>query len=224
MKSIVSVSLLFLVLCAPLAAADDAAGPNLSVRSFQLRFREADKAAGVIKPLMSAQGTLSIQPSTNTLVVTDQAANVERIAGAIEKFDLPARSFRLELKLVSAGRAPQPAIPADLKDIAAKLSGVLKFNSFQKVGELKVEGKEGDPVIGKVDPYRAEFKFGEYDPVSGTIRLNEFQLSRVQGNELVPALRTSLNLRIGQMVVLGASKDPQSQRALMLVLVAREGS
>lgn len=221
MKSrLISFVLLF-ALVAPFALAD-AAEPSLSVRSFQLRNKEADKAAGVIKPLFSAQGSFSVQPSTNTLVVTDQAENMKKIAAAIEKFDVPPRPFRIELKLISASRAAQPSIPAELKEIAAKLSGVLKFNAFEKVGELTVVGKEGDPVLAKVDGYRAEFRYGEFDPVSGTIRVNEFQLSRVQGEDLVPVLKTSLNLRIGQTVALGASRDPQSQRALMLVLVAKE--
>jgi hypothetical protein len=214
---------LIIALAAPFAVlADDAAAPNLSVRSFQLRHKEADKAAVVLKPLFSAKGSFSVQPSSNTLVVTDQAENLKRIAAALENFDLPPRPFVLELKLVMASRAAQPAIPADLKEIAAKLSGVLRFNAFEKVGDLRAIGKEGDPVLAKIDGYRAEFRFGELDPVSATIRLNDFQLSRVKGEEVVPVLKTSLNLKLGQTVALGASRDPQSQRALMLVLVARE--
>jgi hypothetical protein len=35
-------------------------------------------------------------------------------------------------------------------------------------------------------------------------------------------LKTTLNLRIGQTYIVGATKAPQSQRALMIVLVARK--
>ena len=222
MKSRIVSLLLIASLGAPFAFADAAETANLSVRSFQLKHKQADRAATVLKPLFSAQGSFSVQPSTNTLVVTDQAENLKKIAAAIESFDVPLRAFKVELKLVAASRAAEPSIPADMKEIAAKLSGVLKFNAFEKVGEINAEGKEGDPVSARIDGYRAEFRFGDFDPVSGSLRLNEFQLSRMQGDQLVPMMKTSLNLRLGQTVALGASRDPQSQRALMLVLIARE--
>jgi hypothetical protein len=214
-------TLIALALILSFAVPSALAQEGLTVRSFQLRHKDAEKAAAVIKPLFSAQGSFSIQPSTNTLVVTDTAENLRKIAAAVESFDAPLRALRVELKLVAASRAAQTSIPAELKEIAAKLSGVLKFNAFEKVGELTAQGREGDSVVARIDGYRAEFRFGEYDPVNASVRLNDFQLSRVQGDQLVPVLKTALNLKIGQTVALGASRDPQSDRALMLVLVAQ---
>lgn len=219
---------LLLVFGATALRADDAPSPQLSARSFQFRFRDPERAAAIIKPLMSAQGSFSIQPSSNTLVITDRPENLRTIAETLEQFDRPARAFRIELKLVAASRASAAAkVPDDLKEIAGKLAATLRFNSFEKIGDLVAEGKEGDPVTIRLESgYGAEFKISEFDPLSGSLRLNEFQLTRLQKtakqeSQVVPLLKTSLNLKIGQTVVLGVSRQPESQRALMLVLVAK---
>ncbi|PYQ61934.1 MAG: hypothetical protein DMF58_03195, partial [Acidobacteria bacterium] len=70
-----------LLMMTSLAFADDvaAAAKSLSVRTFSFKYKDADKAAAMIKPLMSSEGTISIQPSTNALVVTDRAENLKAI-------------------------------------------------------------------------------------------------------------------------------------------------
>jgi hypothetical protein len=208
----------------PAAAAADAK-PALAVRSFSFKFKQADKAAAAIKPLLSKEGSMSIQPSTNSLVVTDRAENLKSVAKLIGDFDKEPQSFRLYVRVVGASRVEgTPKIADDLKDVARKLA-ILPYNSYESVGEATVQGKEGD--LGLIDMatgYRANFKFGEYDPASDSIAVNDLQIAKLTGaqhDQLTSLLKTSLNLTIGQTYVLGASKAPQSQRALMIVLVAR---
>jgi hypothetical protein len=222
-------ALVLTVVSAPALFAEAAGGgAGLTVRTFQFHYKQADHAATLLKSLVSADGSVSIQPGSNTLVVTDHTENLRAIAATISQYDVPSRGFRLEMRLISAARATAPAkVPDDLQDVSSKLSGVLRFNSFEKMGELASEGHEGDAVIANLsDTYRAEFKFGEFDPLSNSIRVADFHLSKVQpgdksGNALTSLLRTSLNLKVGQTVILGASRLPDSQRALMLVLVAK---
>ena len=207
----------------PAAATDAKAG--LSVRSFTFKFKQADKAAAAIKPLLSAEGSMSIQPSSNALVVTDHAENMKAVAKMISDFDKEPQSFRLYVRIVGASRVEGAAkIPDDLKDVARKLS-MLPYNTYESVGEATVQGKEGDPgLIDMTTGYRAGFHFGEYDPASDSIAVKDLQISKLTGaqkDQLTSLLKTSLNLTIGQTYILGASKAPQSQRALMIVLVAR---
>jgi hypothetical protein len=199
--------------------------PALAVRSFSFRFKQADKAAAAIKPLLSNEGSMSIQPSSNSLVVTDRAENMKAVAKMIGDFDKEPQSFRLYVRIVSAARVEgTPKIADDLKDVARKLA-ILPYNSYESVGEATVQGKEGDPgLIDMSTGYRANFKFGEYDPASDSIAVNDLQISRLTGaqkDQLTSLLKTTLNLTIGQPYILGAAKGPQSQRALMIVLVAR---
>jgi hypothetical protein len=199
------------------------AGKALSVRTFQFKFKEADKAAALIRPLVSGEGSMAIQPSSNSLVVTDRADNLKAIAAALQQYDAPARNVRLSVRLVGASRvadAESREPSAELKDIANELS-LLRFNSFERLGETDVQGKEGEPgLIDLASGYRAEFKFGEYDPASDTIKLNDFRLLRLQNDQLVPLYKASLNLKLGRTVIVGATK-PQGQRALLIVVVAK---
>ena len=219
------VSMLLMLVCGVASAEPKAADKPLSVRTFTFKYKDADKAAAMIKPLVSVEGSMSIQPSANALQVTDRATNLREIAKAIAEFDAPARAFHVYVRLVSAGRVANPSrVSDDLRDIAQKLS-MLRYNAFEDVGQATIDAKEGDP--GAVDMqsgYRAEFKLGEYDPTSDSIKVNDFHVSKLQGSQkdqLTSLLKTTLNLGIGQTYIVGASKAPESQHALMIVLIAR---
>lgn len=207
------------------AFADDAAAgaKSLSVRTFTFKYKDADKAAAMIKSLISAEGSMSIQPSTNALVVTDRAENVRAIVKALAEFDAPPQPFRIIVRLVGASRGEGgPRIADDTKDIAPKLA-MLGFNVLEDLGSADVSGREGDPgIITMPSGYRADFKFGDYDPTSDSIQVSDFRLARQQSDQLTPLLKTTLNLRIGQTYIVGATKAPKSQRALMIILVARK--
>ncbi len=125
--------------------------------------------------------------------------------------------------MVGASRgenAPRP--PDEMRDIAPKLA-MLGFNALEDLGGADVTGREGDPgIITMPSGYRADFKFGQYDPTSDSIQVSDFRLAKQQSDQLTPLLKTTLNLRIGQTYIVGATKAPKSQRALMIVLVARK--
>ncbi len=204
------------------AFADDVS-KTLSVRTFTFKYKDAGKAAEIIKPLLSAEGSMSIQPSTNALVVTDRADSLKSIAKALTQFDAPPQAFRIVVRLIGASRvegsAPKPS--EDLKDIAPKLA-MFRYNAFDSLGSGDIAGREGDPgILTLATGYRADFKFGEYDPTSDSIKISDFRLSRQQNDALTPLLKTTLNLPIGETYVFSVAKGPQSPRALMIVLVAR---
>ena len=225
-KRFLSVFLLLLAVSGA-AFADNApadAEKTLSVRTFQLKHKDADKAAAMLKPLMSAEGSVSIQPGTNALVVTDKPENLKNIAAAMLTYDAPPQPVQLSVRLITASRVASevaPVVPDEMKEIAASLA-MLRYNAFTSVGVANVEGREGEQ--GRVDiggGYRAEFRFGEYDPASDSVRVTDFKLSRVQDEELTQLMKTTLNLKVGQMTIMGAARDPQSARALMVVFAAK---
>ncbi|HJT16949.1 MAG TPA: secretin N-terminal domain-containing protein, partial [Thermoanaerobaculia bacterium] len=87
-----------------LLMAAGAALASLSVHTFSFKYKDAAKAAEMIKPLMSSEGSVSIQPSSNALVVTDRAENLKAITKALTDFDVPPQPFRVIVRLVGAGR------------------------------------------------------------------------------------------------------------------------
>jgi len=197
------------------------AAKALNVHTFQFKYKDADKAAAIIKPLMSAEGTMSIQPASNALVVTDRAENMKAIANALATFDTPPHSVRLSLHLVSAARAETATkVGTDMREIAAKLA-ILRYNSIDDLGDANVEGHEGEPAtIDLHNGYRVDFRFGEYDPSSDSVKLDDFRLSKVQNDQLNQVYKATLNLKVGQTLIFGATKT-QGQRAIFLVFNAR---
>lgn len=206
------------------ALADPApdAARSLTVRTYSFKHKEAAKAAGVIKALLSSEGTISIQPASNSIAVTDKPEQLKAISAAIAQFDVAPQAFRLDVKVVAAGRVDgNPAVPVELKDVAAKLA-ILRFNSFENLGQANVDGREGENgAFDLTTGYRADFRFGEYDAASDTVRISDFRLLRVVKDQATPLMKTTLNLKPGQTVILTATRLPQSQRAVMLILTAR---
>ena len=212
-------ALLFLSASAFADAAD--VGKSLSVRTFTFKHKQAENAAAIIKSLISADGSMSIQPSANSLVVTDAPENLKKITAALAAFDAPPQPFHLTIRLVSAGRAPGAGrIPQELRDVESKLA-LLRYNVLDGLGAAEVDGKEGEPGMIDLTAYRADFKFGEYDPASDSIKISDFKLFKLDGDQLAPLMKTTLNLKLGQTVIIGVTKQAASQRALMMVVTAR---
>src|ERR1051325_10505688 len=105
MKRLTTIVLTLLFLVSASAFADDAAeaGKSLTVRTFQFKFKKAENAAAVIKPLMGEDATISIRATS--LVVTDLPQNLKKIAATLDEFDAETQPFRLSMRIVSAARA-----------------------------------------------------------------------------------------------------------------------
>ena len=202
------------------AAAD--AAQSLTVKTFQFKHKDADRAAAIVKPLMSAEGSIAIQPSSNSISVTDRPENLKAIAAALDKFDTAPQAFKLSVRLISAARGEGAArVPDDLKDIAPNLS-MLRFNVLESLGAANIDTHEGEPGLVDLNTgYRADFKLGEYDPASNSVQVTDFKVSKAQGDQLTPLLKkTTVNLKLGQTVVIGVGK-PEGTRALMIILAAK---
>ncbi|HEX6177928.1 MAG TPA: secretin N-terminal domain-containing protein [Thermoanaerobaculia bacterium] len=224
-----ALALALLLLVTPAVFADDAAPMQgageekaLSVFTYQFKHKEAEKAASAIKTLVSAEGTVSIQPSSNSIVITDRAENLKNISAALQKYDTPPQPVKLSVRLATAARVQgEGAIPESLKDIGPKLA-VMRYNSLESLGAANIESREGQPGLVELSAgYRADFRLGEFDPATDTIQLADFKLSKLQGDQLAQIYKTTLNLKVGQTLIFGATRDPQSNRALIVVITAK---
>ena len=210
---------------AGLLRADDAPVADektLTVYTYQFKHRHAEKAAAAIKTLVSTEGTVSIQPSSNAIVITDRPENVKNIVAALQRFDTAPQALQLSVRLATASRtADGSRVPDTLRDVAPNLAA-LRYNSFESLGAVNVSGREGEPgILDLGGRYRADFRFGEYDPATDSIPLVDFKLSRLEGDQLTELYKTTLNLKVGRTVIFGAARDPESQRALVVIVSAK---
>src|SRR6188474_3435678 len=111
-------------------------GKTLTAKTFVFKHKQADKAANVIKGILSSEGSMSIQPTANSLVVTDLPANMKKIAAALAAFDAPAQALQLSIRLVSASRGAANKVDPAVADVASKLS-LFRYNVLESVGAAK---------------------------------------------------------------------------------------
>ncbi len=64
-------------------------GDQVVTQVFRLRYESATSMVPVLRPLIAPNNTISAYPANNTLVITDYAENLRRLARIIEAIDSP---------------------------------------------------------------------------------------------------------------------------------------
>jgi len=92
-----------------------AAGDQVITQIFQLHYESANNLLSVLRPLISPNNAIAAYPANNTLVVTDYADNVRRIASIIAGID------------VASGQSSDvvPLKNASASDLAAEITHIL---------------------------------------------------------------------------------------------------
>jgi general secretion pathway protein D len=89
-------------------------GDQIITRVFRLNYESANSLLPVLRPLVSPTNTINAYPGNNTIVITDYASNIQRIAKLIETIDQPTSSDVQSIKL-------QYAIATDMATILSKV-------------------------------------------------------------------------------------------------------
>jgi len=208
------------------SAAAFAAEP-VGVKVFVLRYKRVEEATLLVRPLLTDSGSILLQPKINALTITDRPAALNTIGQALAQFDLPPRGFSIAVKMVRA-RADASAgdLSKEIGGIGNKLREVFRFNDYSLLDSAVLAGAEGDSVSYLLGgEYRLTFRI-EPAGQGTTLRLSPFALARERSaagrRTDTPLFRTSLNVALNQTLVLGASKEEASKRALLLILLIQE--
>ncbi len=89
-------------------------GDQIITQIFNLRYENPNSLVAVLRPLISANNTINANPGSNSLVITDYADNLQRIAKIIAALDLPSDTG---VEIVPL----RYAVAADLAPLAQKL-------------------------------------------------------------------------------------------------------
>lgn len=104
---------------AVVAAPSQQGGDQIVTRVFRLNFESANGLLPVLRPLVSPNNTINAYPGNNTIVITDFASNIQRIATLIESIDAPTTSDVQNIKLNYAIASDMAAILTKVLDTAA---------------------------------------------------------------------------------------------------------
>ena len=69
-------------------AAGSAMGNQITTQIFKLNFESANNLVAVLRPLISPNNTINVNPGTNSLIITDYADNLRRMARIIAAIDV----------------------------------------------------------------------------------------------------------------------------------------
>jgi hypothetical protein len=228
-----------IVLVAGLAGAATAADPApasdpVSARAYEVKFKSLADAAELVSPLLSREGTLTLQPRLKAITVQDRVSVLGRVAALLQSFDLAPRNVEISLSLFlgtdkraqEAGRTvPPSAMTRDVRGIAETLGDFTKWNAYEPLGGRAVTGVEGGRVtVNLSDEYRVAY---DIDTVGDqSVKLSNFVLQRVVRGadgktEVQDVYSAAVVLPVGRMLMLGAAQNPESKRALFLTLQAR---
>ena len=217
----------------PAAEAQSPDGPVLA-RAYEVKFKSLADAAELVSPLLTPQGSLTLQPRLKTLIVQDRVSVLDRVASLLVSFDVAPRNVEIAMSLFlgtdrreqEAGRIIPPAsMTRDVRGIAETLGDFTKWNAYEPLGGRAVTGAEGGRVtVNLSDEYRVAY---DIDTVRDqSVKLTNFVLQRVargpDGKEKVQDVYSAaVVLPVGRMLMLGAAQNPESKRALFLTLQAR---
>jgi len=106
-------------------------GDQVVTQVFRLQYESASNLVPVLRPLIAPNNTISAYPANNTLVITDYADNLRRLARIIEAIDSPATS-EVEVVALKYGLA---------SDVASILTKILDEGSRGGAGQAADAGQ-----------------------------------------------------------------------------------
>jgi type II secretory pathway component GspD/PulD (secretin) len=201
---------------------------ELVLHAYTLRYQQAIEAIPLIQPMLTARGTLELQPGGNTLVIRDTAVALARIVPALRNFDHPAQPLKVEIMIVRASRtmvSPQVSHSDLPESLTRRLRELLPYDNYEMQARAQLASQEGQAVAYEMgDDYAVSFRLGTLLEAR-RIKLANFEVGRRagKGKSTVPLVHTSLNLCLDQTMSLGLARSEGSRDALIIVVTVRRG-
>ncbi|WP_426236406.1 type II secretion system secretin GspD [Pseudomonas sp. TWP3-2] len=169
----------------PIYSADKPGGNGMLTRTFRLQYENAVNLIPVLRPIVSPNNPINAYPGNNTIVVTDYAENLTRVAQLIEGIDTPSA---IDTDVVQI----QNGIAADIAPMVADLLDAPGNDPTQKIAVI------GDPrsntiIIRAGSPERTELArnliYKLDNAQSNPSNLHVVYLRNAQAAKLAQALR-----------------------------------
>lgn len=168
----------------------DIAGGELVTRVFPLRYENAVNLVPILRPMIAPNNTINAYPGNNTLVITDYADNLDRIARVIDEVDTPD-AFSTDVVPIRYGVA---------LDVAALAGQLLNGNSRNDPGGQVVvvaDPRSNSVLLRAGTPEKLKLArdlIRRIDrPETGTGNLNVVYLRNAQATHLAEVLRGVLS-------------------------------
>ncbi|MFK3776397.1 type II secretion system secretin GspD [Pseudomonas sp. NPDC089406] len=168
-----------------LVSGDRDAGNGMVTRTFRLQYENAVNLIPVLRPIVSPDNPINAYPGNNTLVVTDYAENLERVAQILDKVDIPS-AIDTDVVPIQNGIA---------SDIAAMVGELLDSQGNDPTQKISVLGdpRSNSVVIRSGSPERTQlardliYKLDNAQNSAGNLHV--VYLRNAQADRLAQSLR-----------------------------------
>jgi general secretion pathway protein D len=110
-----------------------ASGDQIQTEVFTLKYESAAQLLPILRPLIAPANTITVYPSTNTLVITDYAGNLQRIGRIIESIDQPGGTDPVVIPLANASAIDVAAMVNRLFVDAPQAAGAAGADTSQRL-------------------------------------------------------------------------------------------
>jgi general secretion pathway protein D len=170
-------------------------GDQVVTQVFRLQYESASNLVPVLRPLIAPNNTIAAYAANNTLVITDYADNLRRIARIIEAVDSPAGSDLAVIPLHYGLAADLAALVSRVLDESARTSGQA-VDAGQRVTVL-ADARSNTLILRAASRARLEQARSlveHFDQPSATPgAINVVYLRNAQATRLAPLLRAVLS-------------------------------
>lgn len=108
------------------------AGDRIQTRLYTLKYESAGQLIPILRPLIAPHNSISVNPNSNTLVITDYANNLQRLEKIITAIDQPNGSDPIMIALQHAS-AVDVAVTVNRLFAEAQIQGALPADSSQRI-------------------------------------------------------------------------------------------
>jgi hypothetical protein len=225
---------LLVVLALAVAHGAAAAPGPTTVRTFHVTHCSVSEAAAAVEPLLSEEGSLTVQPGKSRITIQDRAEVVAAAAEVIARLDTSPDRYRIEIMVLEGTRGGSP--PQHPTRVDERMRRMFPFEHYRTIGATIFDGVLGDPAEADLGEglrvaFLAESLGVSEDtpwgiPRPGSrVHLEWLILTRQtagNGGALRSAelLRTSMFLSKDQEIFIGAGAAEDSARGLVMIVQA----
>ena len=197
--------------------------PQLEVRTFALEHVNGNEAGILIDPYVyggrpGAPGASSMVDGAIT--VRETPDNLDQIARVLAEYDKARSDVRLHFQLIEADGFTES--DPRIADVEEELRRIFQFGGYRLAGEALVSATDHSEVQQAMQGPDGRYLIAVAEVVwlsPGLIRLEGVELG---SSNLGLLLRTTVNIRPGQTLVLGSSPREGSTATLLLTVRAEE--
>ncbi len=138
-----------------IAPATSSSGNQIVTQIFRLNYETANNLVPILRPLISPNNTINVNPGNNSLVITDYADNLQRMARIVAALDLPSAGDLEIIPLkhaVAADLVPLLVRLIDSGGVAAAAQGQAD-NSFKTA--IVAEPRSNSVIVRAANPARS---------------------------------------------------------------------